>query len=47
MPFLTEAAVRLLECYGIEVTTFRRVRGAEAAVAAAEEIGLPVAHWIQ
>ena len=37
-----EAAVRLLECYGIEVTTFRRVRGAEAAVAAAEEIGLPV-----
>jgi acyl-CoA synthetase (NDP forming) len=38
-----EAAVRLLECYGIRLTEFRRVRGAEAAVAAAGELGYPVA----
>ncbi|NMH95836.1 bifunctional GNAT family N-acetyltransferase/acetate--CoA ligase family protein [Pseudonocardia acidicola] len=36
-------AVALLACYGIEVTPFRQVSGAEAAVAAAEELGYPVA----
>ncbi|MHA6793695.1 bifunctional acetate--CoA ligase family protein/GNAT family N-acetyltransferase [Pseudonocardia bannensis] len=38
-----EDAVALLECYGIEVTPFRRVSGADAAVAAANELGYPVA----
>ncbi|WP_214369217.1 bifunctional GNAT family N-acetyltransferase/acetate--CoA ligase family protein [Pseudonocardia sp. H11422] len=38
-----EDAVELLACYGIEVTPFHRVRGVEAAVAAADELGYPVA----
>jgi len=37
------AAVDLLDCFGIRVTAFRRVRGADAAVAAAAELGYPVA----
>lgn len=37
------SAVALLDCFGIPVTAFRRVRGADAAVAAAEELGYPVA----
>ena len=36
-------AVELLACYGIHVTEFRTVAGADAAVAAAEELGYPVA----
>jgi hypothetical protein len=36
-------AVELLECYGIRVVEFREVRDAEAAEAAAEELGYPVA----
>jgi acyl-CoA synthetase (NDP forming) len=36
-------AVELLASYGIEVVAFRQVRGAEAAVAAADELGYPVA----
>ncbi len=36
-------AVELLACYGIRFTEFRRVAGADAAVAAAEELGFPVA----
>jgi acyl-CoA synthetase (NDP forming)/ribosomal protein S18 acetylase RimI-like enzyme len=35
--------VALLECYGISVVEFREVRDADAAVAAAEELGYPVA----
>jgi acyl-CoA synthetase (NDP forming)/GNAT superfamily N-acetyltransferase len=38
-----EEAVRLLGCYGIDVVEFRAVRDAEQAVAAAEELGFPVA----
>ncbi|MEV0333812.1 GNAT family N-acetyltransferase [Nocardia sp. NPDC050717] len=38
-----EEAVRLLGCYGIEVVEFRAVRDAEQAVAAAAELGYPVA----
>ncbi|BDT90128.1 bifunctional acetate--CoA ligase family protein/GNAT family N-acetyltransferase [Nocardia sputorum] len=43
--------VELLACYGISVVEFREVRNAEEAVAAAEELGYPVAakatgeHW--
>jgi acyl-CoA synthetase (NDP forming) len=41
---LTDAeTVDLLACYGIDVTEFREVTGADAAVAAAEELGYPVA----
>jgi acyl-CoA synthetase (NDP forming)/GNAT superfamily N-acetyltransferase len=41
---LTDAqAVELLACFGIPVIEFRRVTGADAAVAAAEELGYPVA----
>ncbi|MGW5573295.1 bifunctional acetate--CoA ligase family protein/GNAT family N-acetyltransferase [Nocardia thailandica] len=36
-------AVRLLACYGLDVVDFRVVGDAEAAVAAAEELGYPVA----
>ncbi|WP_431970866.1 GNAT family N-acetyltransferase [Nocardia sp. bgisy134] len=36
-------AVELLTCYGIQVVEFREVRDAEQAVAAAEELGYPVA----
>jgi acyl-CoA synthetase (NDP forming)/ribosomal protein S18 acetylase RimI-like enzyme len=35
--------VELLACYGISVVRFREVRSAEEAVAAAEELGYPVA----
>ncbi|MEU1544309.1 GNAT family N-acetyltransferase [Nocardia sp. NPDC005745] len=35
--------VELLACYGISVVQFREVRSAEEAVAAAEELGYPVA----
>ncbi|WP_109527615.1 MULTISPECIES: bifunctional acetate--CoA ligase family protein/GNAT family N-acetyltransferase [Nocardia] len=35
--------VRLLDCYGIDVVTFREVRTAEEAVEAAEALGYPVA----
>ncbi|MBF6453966.1 bifunctional GNAT family N-acetyltransferase/acetate--CoA ligase family protein [Nocardia cyriacigeorgica] len=35
--------VALLECYGMSVVEFREVRDADAAVAAAEELGYPVA----
>ncbi|PWV81137.1 acyl-CoA synthetase (NDP forming) [Nocardia neocaledoniensis] len=38
-----EETVRLLGCYGIEVVEFRAVRDAEQAVAAAAELGYPVA----
>ncbi|MFG1772466.1 GNAT family N-acetyltransferase [Nocardia salmonicida] len=38
-----EEAVLLLDCYGIDVVEFRAVRDAEQAVAAAEELGYPVA----
>ncbi|MEV0855200.1 GNAT family N-acetyltransferase [Nocardia fluminea] len=38
-----EEAVLLLGCYGIDVVEFRAVRDAEQAVAAAEELGFPVA----
>ncbi|GAA3041999.1 bifunctional GNAT family N-acetyltransferase/acetate--CoA ligase family protein [Pseudonocardia yunnanensis] len=37
-----EQAVDLLACFGITVVDFRRVCGADAAVAAAEELGYPV-----
>ena len=41
---LTDAEViELLACYGIEVAAFRQVGGVEEAVAAAEELGYPVA----
>ncbi|WP_327100160.1 GNAT family N-acetyltransferase [Nocardia vinacea] len=36
-------AVDLLDCYGIRVVEFREVRSADEAVAAAEELGYPVA----
>ncbi|MCM6774279.1 GNAT family N-acetyltransferase [Nocardia sp. CDC159] len=36
-------AARLLACYGVRVVEFREVRDPEAAVAAAEELGYPVA----
>lgn len=36
-------AVELLACYGVPVTDFRVVSHADAAVAAAEELGFPVA----
>ena len=36
-------AVELLACYGIVVTEFRRVRGSDAAVEAADTLGYPVA----
>ncbi|MGX1772771.1 bifunctional acetate--CoA ligase family protein/GNAT family N-acetyltransferase [Nocardia brasiliensis] len=35
--------VELLDCYGISVVEFREVRSAEEAVAAAQELGYPVA----
>ncbi|HEX6342766.1 GNAT family N-acetyltransferase [Umezawaea sp.] len=38
-----ESAVRLLACYGIDVVPFRVVASAEQAVAAAAELGYPVA----
>ncbi|MEV6213425.1 GNAT family N-acetyltransferase [Nocardia sp. NPDC051833] len=38
-----EETVRLLSCYGIDVVEFRAVHDAEQAVAAAEELGYPVA----
>ncbi|SFN09517.1 GNAT family N-acetyltransferase [Nocardia asteroides NBRC 15531] len=38
-----EETARLLDCYGIDVVDFRAVRDAEQAVAAAEELGYPVA----
>ncbi|WP_410869654.1 GNAT family N-acetyltransferase [Nocardia sp. A7] len=38
-----EEAVLLLDCYGIDVVEFRAVRDAEQAVAAADELGYPVA----
>ncbi len=38
-----EDACELLACYGIELSEFRRVVGADATVAAAEELGYPVA----
>lgn len=38
-----EETARLLGCYGVEVVEFRAVRDAEQAVAAAEELGYPVA----
>ena len=37
------AAVRLLSCYGIEIVPHRAVTSADDAVAAAEELGYPVA----
>jgi acyl-CoA synthetase (NDP forming) len=41
---LTDAeAVRLLSCYGIEIAAHRAVTTADEAVAAAEELGYPVA----
>ncbi|MFI5779695.1 GNAT family N-acetyltransferase [Nocardia sp. NPDC051570] len=36
-------AAQLLACYGVRVVEFREVRDAEAAIAAAEELGYPVA----
>ncbi|MFF2082326.1 GNAT family N-acetyltransferase [Nocardia sp. NPDC058176] len=38
-----EEAALLLDCYGIDVVEFRAVRDADQAVAAAEELGYPVA----
>ncbi|WP_407691249.1 bifunctional acetate--CoA ligase family protein/GNAT family N-acetyltransferase [Saccharopolyspora mangrovi] len=38
-----ERTVRLLGCYGIDVVPFRKVGDVDAAVAAAEELGYPVA----
>jgi len=38
-----EDAVRLLSCYGIEIVPHRAVTSADGAVAAAEELGYPVA----
>jgi acyl-CoA synthetase (NDP forming) len=38
-----DEAVELLGCYGIRLVDFRLVQGVEAAVAAAEELGYPVA----
>ncbi|WP_308257850.1 GNAT family N-acetyltransferase [Pseudonocardia lacus] len=42
-PIGDEEAVELLGCYGIGLVDFRRVEGVEQAVAAAEELGYPVA----
>ena len=42
-PLTDDEAVALLGCYGIEFVEYRRVRGEEDAVAAAEELGYPVA----
>lgn len=42
-PLTDDQVVRLLACYGIDVVPFRTVRSAEAAVAAAGELGYPVA----
>jgi acyl-CoA synthetase (NDP forming) len=36
-------ALALLRCYGIELVPFRKARGADAAVAAARDLGHPVA----
>jgi acyl-CoA synthetase (NDP forming)/GNAT superfamily N-acetyltransferase len=38
-----DEAVELLDCYGVPVTAFRLVADVEGAVAAAEELGYPVA----
>ena len=38
-----DEAVALLACYGITLAEFRQVEGAETTVAAAEELGYPVA----
>lgn len=38
-----DEAVELLGCYGIELVPFRRVRSADEAAAAADELGYPVA----
>lgn len=38
-----ESAVALLDCFGIPMTPFRRVRGPDEAAAAADELGYPVA----
>jgi acyl-CoA synthetase (NDP forming) len=38
-----DEAVELLGCYGVELVGFRRVSGVDAAVAAAGELGFPVA----
>ena len=43
VPLQDPDATQLLACYGIEVTPFRLVDSPEAAVAAAEELGYPVA----
>ena len=43
VPLQDPDATELLACYGIEVTPFRLVDSPEAAVAAAEELGYPVA----
>ena len=46
-----EETLELLACYGITLVEFRRVAGGDATVAAAEELGYPVAvkavsdHW--
>jgi acyl-CoA synthetase (NDP forming)/ribosomal protein S18 acetylase RimI-like enzyme len=42
-PIGEDDAVDLLGCYGIELVGFRRVDGPDAAAAAAQELGLPVA----
>jgi acyl-CoA synthetase (NDP forming)/RimJ/RimL family protein N-acetyltransferase len=42
-PVGDENAVRLLACYGIDVVPFRTVSSEDEAVAAAEELGYPVA----
>jgi acyl-CoA synthetase (NDP forming)/GNAT superfamily N-acetyltransferase len=42
-PLTDERSVELLACYGIDLVAFRRVTGVEAAVAAAGELGYPVA----
>jgi hypothetical protein len=36
-------ALALLRCYGVELVPFRKARGADAAVAAARDLGHPVA----
>jgi acyl-CoA synthetase (NDP forming)/GNAT superfamily N-acetyltransferase len=43
VPLQDPDATELLACYGIEVTPFRLVDSPESAVAAAEELGYPVA----
>jgi acyl-CoA synthetase (NDP forming) len=42
-PLRDDEAVALLGCYGIQVVDFRRVSSEDEAVAAAEELGYPVA----